>query len=210
MRSAALEPLLRRLLPALRRVLPALRGARQTLQAIPPALRRSLEALRGADWSALYGPLLLVLAGAAAVLLMIGELTTQREVWILTHVQDSWTSGERHLYLLLLAGLAALPLAWGAAIGRSRPAATGLAAIAMLSVAVMLLADLPGLNDPGKTGTLYSDVDVKVGAGLVLQAIGTALMFLAAGALLRFTAHDRRAYERSSAPAVAASHAAQS
>src|SRR5436190_4478695 len=82
--------------------------------------------------------LLLALAGAA--LMILSEFATLRSVKVLTascsdladpSLRGSCVThgGEEHSYALLLMGLVTVLMSWGAALGRSRPAAIALIAI---------------------------------------------------------------------------------
>lgn len=170
----------------------ALGRARSALAPLRPLLRRPIERAASTaarfDVKELRRPLLMSLTALAALLLIAAEFATQREVWVYTAKMDSVTSGERHAYVLLALALAALVLGWGAAIGRSRPAAIALAVVASIALLVVLAVDMPGLKGAGTTSTFYTDVSVRVGSGIFLEAAGSVLLLLAACILLRLNA----------------------
>jgi len=147
---------------------------------------------------ALAGPLLLLLALGGSLLLILGEFTTQREITILSALHETEHGGDRHVYALVLPALLAPALAWGAAVGRSRPAALGVGAVAVFAATVLLAIDLPGLKDPGTVATFYSDVAVSVGSSIFFQAAGVLALLGTAWGLIARTRERPRA-----APAVA-------
>ncbi len=79
---------------------------------------------------------------------------------------------------LLLAALAAV-MAWGAGIGRSRPAAAALAVIGVLVLGWALLVDLPVTNDTGALGRNFDGAFASAGPGFTLELLGGALALVA-------------------------------
>ena len=72
------------------------------------------------------------LAGAAfvgAILLIVADLSTLIEIKVLTVSKDSISGGSHHSYALLILGIFALPMAYGATRGGSRPAMAALATL---------------------------------------------------------------------------------
>ena len=86
---------------------------------------------------------------------------------------------ERHGGAFILLGLLAGAMAWGAGVGRSRPAALALLAIGALVVVLALTLDLPQTHRTGAIGRNFEGASGKAGAGLYLELLGGAL---AAGA----------------------------
>jgi hypothetical protein len=86
---------------------------------------------------------------------------------------------ERHGGAFILLGLMTGAMAWGAGIGRSRPAAVALMAIGTLVIALSLTLDLPQTHRTGAIGRNFEGATAKAGAGLYLELLGGAL---AAGA----------------------------
>jgi hypothetical protein len=90
--------------------------------------------------------------------------------------------GEEHAYALVLLGLVAAVMAWGAAVGRSRPAALALLAIGAAVVAIALITDVPDIHKTGVLGERFDNAKAEAGPGLYLEIAGGALA-LAAGAM---------------------------
>lgn len=109
----------------------------------------SHAASRGGALSAL-----LLLAGVIGALLLIAaDFSTLIEVRVITVVKDRITGGEQHSYALVLLGALAIPMALGAALGRSRPAAVALAIVGVIALLVALVGDLPDVDMTGLTKT---------------------------------------------------------
>lgn len=132
-------------------------------------------------------------AGAVAGLMMIvAELTTVTSVDV-AHgscevINDadpaladrcSLSGLERHGGALILIGLLALLMAWGAGLGRSRPAAVALILAGGLVLAVGLFSDLPVTDDTGAIGRNFDGAKAKAGIALYLELIAGALAVLA-------------------------------
>lgn len=140
-----------------------------------------------------FGPLVpLVLAG---VLLIVADLLTLREIRAVTAVPEGGTTtgGAHHGYALALIGLAMLPMAVGAVLGGSRPAAVALLALSLAAAGIVLLVDRPVLDDAGLIGRTYDLARAHPAAGFYVECAGAALGLLGALAvLLRRPAQPRR------------------
>ena len=91
----------------------------------------------------------------------------------------SQTGFERSSAALLLFGLLTFALGWGAAFGRSRPAAVALIAIGVVVLGFALLVDLPASDDTGLIGRDYDQASASAGIGLWLEVAGGAMAVLA-------------------------------
>jgi hypothetical protein len=89
---------------------------------------------------------------------------------------------ERHGGALILLAALTLFMAWGAAVGRSRPAAFALMGLGAVVVLWAVLVDLPATNDTGGIGPLYANAKAMAGPGLFTELAAGVLAF-AAGAL---------------------------
>jgi hypothetical protein len=137
-----------------------------------------------------FGPLALALAGCG--LLAIGEFSRLYEIKVITVVVHHATVGSHHGYaLLVIAGLAAV-LAFGAALGRSRPAAAALVVLAVAALAIALAVDLPVVNDTGLYGRNYEQAHAQAGSGFYLETAGAVVLLLGAVSAL-VLAPSRRA-----------------
>lgn len=75
---------------------------------------------------------------------------------------------------LLLAALV-LVMAWGAGLGRSRPAAIALAAVGALVIGWALLVDLPVTSETGAIGMNFEGATAAAGPGLTLELVAGGL-----------------------------------
>jgi hypothetical protein len=132
----------------------------------------------------------LLVAGIAGSLLMVfSEFATLRSVKVVTASctdlavpadrGDCVTHGyEAHTWALLLLGVAALAMTWGATLGRSRPAAAALAAIGLAALGIALLLDVPDIHKTGVIGERYEQARAEAGPGLWMEIAGAALVFV--------------------------------
>jgi hypothetical protein len=130
---------------------------------------------------------LLVPLVAGAVLLIVGEFLTVREIRAVTAVPEGGTmsGGSHHGYALAVIGLALLPMSYGAVIGGSRPAAVAALVLAVAATFVVLVIDLPALDETGLIGRTYELAEARAGPGFYLESLGAALALVGAiGALV--------------------------
>ena len=135
----------------------------------------------------------LILGLLGAILMVVSEFATLRSVKVLTascsdladpSLRGSCVThgGEEHAYALVLLGIVAGLMAWGAALGRSRPAGIALIAIGAAVVAIALLTDVPDIHKTGVLGERFDSAKATAGPGLYMEIIGGALV-LAAGVM---------------------------
>jgi hypothetical protein len=135
----------------------------------------------------------LLLALTAAVLMIVSEFATLRSVKVLTascsdladpSLRGSCVThgGEEHAYALVLLGIVTALMAWGAAIGRSRPAGFALLAIGAAVLAIALITDVPDIHKTGVLGERFDSAHAEAGPGLYLEIVAGALA-LVAGAM---------------------------
>src|SRR3954470_117944 len=145
--------------------------------------------------------LVLAVALLGWILMIASEFATLRSVKVLTAFCSDLADptlrgscvthgGEEHAYALVLLGIVAGLMAWGAAFGRSRPAGIALIAIGAAVVAIALLTDVPDIHKTGVLGERFDSAKATAGPGLWL-AIGSAALALAAG-VMATTARGRR------------------
>lgn len=136
------------------------------------------------------GPLgfaVLALGLAGAVVLVVAETQPVVTIEILTGgsceiladqtLRDlcSQSGASRHSYGLLLLGLLAGVMAVGAGAGRSRPAAVALALAGAAALAVVLIGDLPEVNETGEIGLQFAEAEARAGSGFYLSLLGGGL-----------------------------------
>src|SRR3954451_155172 len=135
----------------------------------------------------------LVLGLIGAILMVVSEFATLRSVKVLPascsdladpSLRGSCVThgGEEHAYALVLLGIIAGLMAWGTALGRSRPAGIALIAIGAAVVAIALLTDVPDIHKTGVLGERFDSAKATAGPGLYMEIIGGALV-LAAGVM---------------------------
>jgi hypothetical protein len=143
------------------------------------------------------GPLawaVLALGIGAAVLMVLTEFSTIQSVRIGestcgaadNDVRDlcQTTGGDAHGWSLIALAVLTGLLAFGAAAGRSRPAAYALMAIGVVVVGIALILDHPKLNDTRGLETRYSQVKAQTGGGYTLEFIAAGLALGAGGLAL--------------------------
>ena len=123
---------------------------------------------------------------AGSLLLIVAEFTTIREIRAVTAVPPGGTEtgGGLHGYALAIVGLAMLPMTYGAAVRGARPAAVALLVLALVATGIVLLVDLPVLDDTGLIGRTYDLAESRPGTGFYLESAGAALALVGAVAVL--------------------------
>jgi hypothetical protein len=134
-----------------------------------------------------YAPLVPLVAGA--LLLIVGEFLTVREIRAVTVVPPGGTTtgGGLHGYALGIIGLAILPMSFGAVVRGARPAAVALVVLAIAACAIVLFVDRPVLDDTGLIGRTYDLAEARPGTGFYLESLGAALALVGAVAALAMT-----------------------
>jgi hypothetical protein len=151
----------------------------------------------------------LAMAVVGALLMIAAEFSTLRSVKVLTascsdladpSLRGSCVThgGEEHSYALVLLGVAALVMAWGATVGRSRPAGAGLAALGAAVLVIALLIDAPTLHKTGVLGDRFESAHAEAGPAIWMETVGGALVFAAGviATVARRTPRRRRTRRR--------------
>ena len=122
-----------------------------------------------------YAPLVPLVAGA--LLLIVAEFVTVREIHAVTVIPPGGTStgADLHNYALGIIGLAMLPMAYGAVVRRARPAAVAVIVLAAAACLIVLLVDRPVLDDTGLIGRTYDLAEARPAVGFYLESLGAAL-----------------------------------
>jgi hypothetical protein len=96
------------------------------------------------------------------------------------------SGGEQHNYALLVLGILAAVLAFGTAVGRSRPAALALLFVGAIVLAIALIGDRPTLDDRRGLEVYYGEAGTRGerGGGYTLELIAGALAVVAAAVAL--------------------------
>jgi hypothetical protein len=148
-----------------------------------------MAGFRAATGSASGLALALTVAGMiAGLLLIVTEFTTIASVDVASGscevINDSDPSladrcslsgFERHGGAFVLLGLMTAAMAWGAGVGRSRPAAVALLAIGALVIVLSLALDLPQTHKTGAIGRNFEGATAKAGLGFYLELVAGVL-----------------------------------
>ena len=129
---------------------------------------------------------LLAAGVGAGVLAIVAELSTISYVTVVTATCEDLADprladrcrlegSERHSWAFALLGGFAILMAWGAAIGRSRPAAAALVVVGGVLLGLGFFRDLPETGRTGLIGEAYEATAHK-GAGLWLELAAGVLM----------------------------------
>jgi hypothetical protein len=143
---------------------------------------------------------ILVLGGGGGLLLIISDFLTLYHVDVVTascsdlaspNLRDacSTTGGGHHGYALAIIGAIAIVMAWGAAVGWSRPAGIALLVLGAASLAIVLAVDLPDVHKTGIVGDQFSSAKANPGFGFWLELVAAALV--AGAGLLRVLGRRR-------------------
>src|SRR6266513_1047529 len=154
----------------------------------------------GNDASALLGAHLAAAAFAGAILLIVADLSTLIQIRVLTVTKDTISGGSHHSYALLILGTFALPMAYGAARGASRPAMAALAAIGLVALVIMLAVDLPDIHKTGVIGQRFTDASASPKSSFYLETLGGFLLLIAGSAGLILSSPTRSAGSRPQRP----------
>jgi hypothetical protein len=139
------------------------------------------------------------LAGAAflgAILLIVADLSTLYEVK--AGAKDpaavvKTTSGHaQHSFALVVLGIAALAMAYGATRRGSRPAMAALLTVGVVALVIALVGDLPDATSSGAYGKNFADARAVRGSGFYLETLGAFLLLIAGSAGLFLSSPNRR------------------
>ena len=152
------------------------------------------------DSSSALGWALAAAAFVGAILLIVADLETLIEIKVLTVSKESISGGSHHAYALLILGIFALPMAYGATRGGSRPAMAALAAIGVVSLVIMLAVDLPDIHKTGVIGQRFTDASASPKTGFYLETLGGFLLLIAGSAGLILSSPTRSVGSRPQRP----------
>ena len=138
----------------------------------------------------------LALGLGAAVLMVATEFSTIQSVRIgdstcgaaEERLRDvcSTSGGDQHNYALLVLGVFAALLAFGAAVGRSRPAALALLGVGAVVLLIAFVLDAPSFDDRRGLEVYYGEAGTRGerGGAFVLELIAAGLAVTAAAVAL--------------------------
>ena len=120
-------------------------------------------------------PALLALALVACVLLAVAEFLDLNSIRIITVTEEGISVGSNHSYALLVIAVAAAVMAYGAFRG-SRPAGVALAVLGIAALAIVLLVDLPEVDEEGLYGRDYERAEAQAESGFYVETAGAILL----------------------------------
>jgi len=145
-----------------------------------------------------------VLAGGltGAGLLIAADLSTLLQIKVLTVVEKKLSGHAQHDWAVALLGLLAIPLAFGAARRRARPALAGLVLIGAAVMFIALANDLGDTRSTGVYGERYDQAAAQAGPGFYLETLGAVLLIVTGvgGLILLPPPASRRAPGRERTP----------
>ncbi|MFL5839931.1 MAG: hypothetical protein ACJ77Z_05715 [Thermoleophilaceae bacterium] len=130
------------------------------------------------------------MAVVGALLMIASEFSTLRSVKVLTascsdladpSLRGSCVThgGEEHSYALVLLAVVSIVMAWGATVGRSRPAGAALALLGAAVLVIALATDVPDLDKTGVLGDRFESAHAQAGPAIWMEIAGGALVFAA-------------------------------
>ena len=132
--------------------------------------------------------LLLAVLLLGSALMIVAEFLPLYEIRVVTAVPKGGhhSVGAHHGYALLVIGLALIPMAWGAVMGRSKPAAIAALVLSVIALFVALGIDLPDLNETGLIGRTYDQAQARPRVGFFVETLGATLALLGSIGALAF------------------------
>jgi hypothetical protein len=120
--------------------------------------------------------------------MIVAEFLPLYEIRVVTAVPKGGhhSVGAHHGYALLVIGLALIPMAWGAAMGGSKPAAIAALVLSVIALFVALGIDLPDLNETGLIGRTYDQAQARPRVGFFVETLGATLALLGSIGALAF------------------------
>jgi hypothetical protein len=129
-----------------------------------------------------WSPVSLGVLGAAlagAVLLIVSDFSTLVEIKVITVTKEQFSGHEQHSWAMVILGVAAIPMAYGAARRRARPAMLGLVLLGTVALLIALIGDLPDTRSTGVIGERYEEAAAQAGTGFFLETAGAVLLLVA-------------------------------
>jgi hypothetical protein len=141
--------------------------------------------------SGALGPLILTLGIAAALLLVLAEVTTLFSIEVDTATcsdladpdladRCDTTGGEQHSFALVPIAVLVGVMAVGAGLGGSRPAGIALIGAGVLVLVITLGFDLPDTTETGEVGSSFASAEATKGPAFWFELVA-GLLAVAAG-----------------------------
>lgn len=135
---------------------------------------------------------LAIAAVLGPLLMIVSDFTTLFEVKAVTAVLKDVpggvvSGGRNHSYAMLIIGLVAAPMAYGAIRGGSRAAMVALAALGAVGALIALAVDLPDATGTNTLAKTFAEAKGMPSIGFYLETLGAALTLIAGGGALMIT-----------------------
>jgi len=114
-----------------------------------------------------------------AILLIAADFSTLVEIKVITVTKEKITGHDQHSWAMVILGVAAIPMAFGAARRRARPAMLGLVLLVVVALLIALIGDLPDTRSTGVIGERYEEAAAQAGTGFFLETAGAVLLIVA-------------------------------
>jgi hypothetical protein len=132
----------------------------------------------------------------SAIVLVVAELSKVISISVVTATcqdlaqgslkdQCVTTGAERHHGALLLIAVLLVAMAWGAAVGRSRPAAAAMVVLGLVPLGLWFFGDRHQVGKTGAIGADFSEATAHAGAAIPLEIAGGLIAIVAGAAGLR-------------------------
>ena len=122
---------------------------------------------------------LLAVGLVGGLLLIAADLSTLVQIKVITVVKEELSGHDQHSWAMALLGVVALPMAYGAARRRARPAMLGLIVLSVVALAIALFGDLPDTRSTGVIGQRYEEAAAQAGPGFYFETAGGVLLLVA-------------------------------
>src|SRR3954466_14618628 len=119
---------------------------------------------------------LLAVGLVGGALLIAADLSTLVQIKVITVVKERLTGHDQHSWAMALLGLVSLPMAYGAARRRARPATLRLIAPGAAALAIALFGDLPDTRSTGVIGQRYEEAAAQAGPRVYFETAGGVLL----------------------------------
>jgi hypothetical protein len=118
------------------------------------------------------------------IMLIVADFTTLFEVKAVTTVLEDVPGGvvkgrRNHSWAMVIIGIVALPMAYGAVRGNSRPAMAALGALGLVAAIIALAFDLPDATGTSTLARTFEEAKATPQEGFYLETLGAALLLVA-------------------------------
>jgi hypothetical protein len=174
------------------------------ISALGGAFSRVASGIAGSPKAVRWGLAVVGLVGAA--FLIVSEFLPITHVRAITVIlpHSERTGFDQNSGAMLLLGLVALPLLYGAARAGSRPAMVAVGVIGVIALLIAVVGDHPDITQAGTVFTeRYEDARAEAQSAYTFELVGAILLILSAGLLFLATLRAGEPPQRGAARAEA-------